>query len=172
MGNGGMPTLMEKEIKDKIQFLTFSYFSSGQPENFTNLWSWRHWIFTIDCLGTLADRNMHFCSTEKDVLYNQERLLRCMDHPQAVSYQTRFKVRGSWMKSGKSGELKKKKCQYLGPKPRDFDLIDLGNKILFIYLFFKLLPRWLSCAANVENHCLRLWCTNLVIIVVWLFFFF
>lgn len=37
MGNGGMPTLMEKEIKDKIQFLTFSYFSSGQPENFTNL---------------------------------------------------------------------------------------------------------------------------------------
>lgn len=68
MGSGGMPTLMEKEIKDKIQFLTFSYFSSGQPKNYTNSLSQRHRMSTIDCLGTLADGKVHLGSTEKGVM--------------------------------------------------------------------------------------------------------
>lgn len=138
MGSGGMPTLMEKEIKDKIQFLTFSYFSSGQPKNYTNSLSQRHWI-SIDCLGTFADRNIHLGSTENGVMvqprdatlgtWTIHRLLLSRD---ALLRSVVLNL--EWTVENLENFFKK--CQYVDPKPRDSNLIDMEIKFLFLFLFF------------------------------------
>ena len=86
MGSGGMPTLMEKEIKDKIQFLTFSYFSSGQPKNSTNSLSQRHRMSTIDCLGTLADGKVHLGALKGCHGATRRGYFRYMGLPRTVIY--------------------------------------------------------------------------------------
>lgn len=66
MGNGGLPTCMGKEIKDKYNFWHFLIFH--QDTELYKFILWRHIIFTIDCLLALTDRNIILAKTEKGIM--------------------------------------------------------------------------------------------------------
>lgn len=108
----GCQDLWRKRSRINIIFNIF-YFSSGQPENYTNSFSWRHWLFTIDCLRTTADRNIHFGNTEKVSWCNQEKILWITGLPQTIFSRDAL---GQWFSTltaqcNNQGNLKKNKKQ-------------------------------------------------------------